>query len=741
MEKNIREIMEVSKEFQSLKSDENALIKALNKLSEDKLTEIKAYLMSTSGEKINKIRLHVLDYITSNDIITKEVIEEIKKEVNELYPTDILHSWKSYFSLFYIFFYCDIRPDIKRQLKDLTVNLNNDLKLTEFSASKEVDFDGVQNFGADSAWIAIYNKKQPSQSSSLQLFVNFSYPEVSYGLYEYHNPNQYLTQQVHNIDAFSYKDMLKFLMQSRELIIKDDNPITIWKFSPGVNAIYWDEMNVKGIASIGWGNRDYTGLTTKSQVRKLAPDYFDEHMKSAGIICLINKAKEGDIVYAFKGRKEVIGRGIVQKHSQYSKEPLIDGSDHHNYLIVKWDEKFVKEKLLKKMVPMDSFANISERRQELESNNPLSPEQKHGEDGKGEGDDGVYSVATNQILFGPPGTGKTYNTVDYALKIVKTDLYKNEDRESNLNSYYEYLEKRQIVFTTFHQSYGYEDFVEGIKVVSEGDELTYPVESGIFKILCEDAADDPQNNYVIIIDEINRGNISKIFGELITLIEPDKRKDAEEEISVKLPYSKLPFSVPNNVHILGTMNTADASIAKLDIALRRRFEFIEMKPNPKLLTDTKTEEGKPIVVEGINLTSLLTAMNKRIEVLYDREHMVGHSFFMKLSNESTIKDLGEVFKKNIIPLLQEYFFDDWGRIHTVLDCLKSPQSSELHFVKKKYSSSINELKKLMGDGWDTEGTTSDVWELNLRALAEPDAYISIYPTLDKGSNSSEQEAK
>lgn len=731
--------MGISNEFKRLRKNDNAVIEALNELSEDKLIEIRSYLATTSGEKINRIRGNVLEYLCSNKSITKEVVEEIKSGVNDSYSTDIVRSWKSYFSLFYIFFYCGIRVSTRKHLKDLSINIKNDLQLTEFSASKEVGFDGATNFGADSAWLAIYNKRQPNQSSSLQLFVNFSYPEVSYGLFEFYSPAKYLTKEVVDISDFNYENMVKFLSDSRSRIIDDSKPINTWKLSPGESAVYWKEMKEKGIASIGWGDYDFSGLT-KFQIGKLDTEYFNKHTKSAGIIGLMNKARSGDIIYAFKGRKEIIGKGVVRGESLYSKDVLIDGSDHHNYLVVDWEESFLKDKKLEKMVSMDAFANISSRRQELEKITFIDQEEvSDGQGTKQGGDEMADRSATNQILYGPPGTGKTYSTVDLALKIIKEDLYFPEDRESNLNEYARLLEKGQIVFTTFHQSYGYEDFVEGIKVKSEGGVLTYEVEPGIFKALCEDADGDPLVDYVIIVDEINRGNISKIFGELITLIEPDKRKGAEEEISVKLPYSKNPFSVPKNVHILGTMNTADASIAKLDVALRRRFNFIEMEPKPELLTDTKTKAGEAIVVEGINLIKLLTSINERIELLYDREHTIGHSFFMELSSESSLANLKNVFTRSIIPLLQEYFFDDWKRIHTVLDCLKDPESTSTHFVKKKYGSSAEDLKKLMGNKWvsDDGNESNDVWELNTDAFDLEESYISIY--LQEKKNTAEPE--
>ena len=182
----------------------------------------------------------------------------------------------------------------------------------------------------------------------------------------------------------------------------------------------------------------------------------------------------------------------------------------------------------------------------------------------------------------------------------------------------------------------------------------------MFKEFCKKATSNKDKKYVFIIDEINRGNISKIFGELITLIEDSKRNGKEEAMSVTLPYSQEEFSVPKNVYILGTMNTADRSIALMDTALRRRFEFIEMMPKEALLTD--------IVIDNVNVKEMLETMNRRIEALYDREHTLGHAFFIPLQNEkkATIDQLASIFKNKIIPLLQEYFYEDYEKIMLVL---------------------------------------------------------------------------
>jgi hypothetical protein len=350
----------------------------------------------------------------------------------------------------------------------------------------------------------------------------------------------------------------------------------------------------------------------------------------------------------------------------------------------------------------------------------------------GNGDNTPKRLATNIILYGPPGTGKTYNTVNEAVKIISPSFDEQSDRVDYRGAFNKLIERCQIVFTTFHQSFGYEEFVEGIKVVEIEGKLTYPTKSGIFKELCDSARKNvkvsadkevDEKQFVIIIDEINRGNISKIFGELITLIEPDKRQGMPEQIEVVLPCSGEPFSVPKNVHIIGTMNTADASIAKLDVALRRRFDFKEMPPKPYLLTDDYTEMAPSVVVEGVVLKSLLESINNRIELLYDKDHTIGHSYFMSLTSSSPITDLKDVFLKNIIPLLQEYFFDDWQRIHWVLNDHNKPKGDR--FVIEK------ELNESFLESIADAGDVRKVWELNEEAFETPSSYKGIY---DEKSN-------
>ncbi|PNR87050.1 endonuclease [Petrotoga sp. 9T1HF07.CasAA.8.2] len=485
------------------------------------------------------------------------------------------------------------------------------------------------------------------------------------------------------------------------------------------------------------------------------------------------------------------------------------------------------------------------------------------------------------MLYGPPGTGKTYSTIQYAVAIIEEkplSKVKSEDYQEVFKRYLKYKDAGLIAFVTFHQSFSYEEFIEGIRPVVSSDEngestggIEYVIQDGVFKLFCNKAgtpirADDTsldlgigknptvwkvtlkgagnnqirtecmenghirigwngegeiisddytqygdnpilnafynrmqigdivmscyssraidaigvitgepewhdeypeykrlrkvkwlvkginedivdfnagkilnglsvaklsvsatdavqilrkvnpnlfdQNvkipNRVFIIDEINRGNISKIFGELITLIEPSKRIGAFEELRATLPYSRQDFGVPDNVFIIGTMNTADRSIAMIDTALRRRFDFVEMKSDYDIL--------KGVHVKNIDISNMLDIINKRIIVLLDREHTIGHSYLLPLKTDPTIETLAAIFQKRIIPLLQEYFYDDYEKIQLVLGDNQKTDDTTRFIVKKRVDN------KLFGN---TDVDFPEYYEINNEAFLRIEAYAFL----------------
>lgn len=348
------------------------------------------------------------------------------------------------------------------------------------------------------------------------------------------------------------------------------------------------------------------------------------------------------------------------------------GTSFYNYL--KIDQQTFNDKLVKNQQKFAAPSTLT---------NPVN---EHIDDSQvSQKNNAMPSKPLNQILYGPPGTGKTYNTVSLAVDILEPGKANWKEKKACFDKYI----GGRIVFTTFHQSMSYEDFVEGIKPDVNNGQIVYSVKSGIFKSLCERAEKDIQNAYVMIIDEINRGNVSQIFGELITLLEEDKRLGNEAELKVKMPYSQKEFGVPKNLYIIGTMNTADRSVEALDSALRRRFCFTEMMPRPELLKET---------IDGIALSDVLKIINRRIVVLKDCEHQIGHSYFINVKDKLSLKG---VFKNNIIPLLQEYFYGNYDYIRLVLGDSFVKQSETITFAcESETDVDATQYRLLTEDEWN-----------------------------------------
>lgn len=276
----------------------------------------------------------------------------------------------------------------------------------------------------------------------------------------------------------------------------------------------------------------------------------------------------------------------------------------------------------------------------------------------------------------------------------------------------EQREIQRFSFVTFHQSYGYEDFIEGLRPVlsdeQEDGQVRYEIKQGAFVELCERARHDPSHHYAMFIDEINRGNVSKIFGELITLIELDKREGQPNAICVRLPYSGEWFAVPSNLSIYGSMNSADRSLTPLDTALRRRFEFVEMMPNATVLA------GR--VVDGVALDQLLAVINQRIELLLGRDCLLGHAYLMSVE---TVEQLKAVMQQRIVPLLQEYFYDDWRKIRWVLNDHRKPEA--MQFVQEHDAQ--QQMQKFFGASLDVAVQPS--YTLNTAAFDQIDSYRMV----------------
>lgn len=425
-----------------------------------------------------------------------------------------------------------------------------------------------------------------------------------------------------------------------------------WKIAPGRNGIAWLGWRQRGIAAIGWP--DLGDISTLSEVEFQARSKakYDNDKRSAGPyqVWLFRAIQPGDRVIANKGMSSILGVGTVTEGYRYRPgEHTVEGEDFPHQIKVKWDNITVRA--------IEDQADWTRTLREL-------PQEKFETLVGGSGAV-PFSVteSSNIILYGPPGTGKTYNVRRRALELLG-DAIAADAPNDHVQAEWERLRQAgQIVFCTFHQAFAYEEFVEGLRAITdeEGD-VHYRVEPGLFKRIAATAAQRRKEAFVLVIDEINRANIARVFGELITLLEPDKRLGSTNELRVQLPASKEWFGVPPNLHVVGTMNTADRSIALMDVALRRRFTFEEMMPDADALSDALAEAGVEESLRAL-VVGVFTKLNERLRYLYDREHQIGHAYFFGVRS---LEGLRAVFADRILPLLQEYFYGQWDKVALAL---------------------------------------------------------------------------
>jgi len=450
---------------------------------------------------------------------------------------------------------------------------------------------------------------------------------------------------------FSFKELIEENYKYKDLLELIGKMISIFDTN-GYNKNIWNPYDDKRV--IARANVRQNIWTKNLIVYKLTKDInrlSSDSVKNA--ILYIQNPKINLTQLSEKHREDTSKRLLKNEYnpSKYFEEIKNYFKDVLNDINLNNDDNIGL--LLSKILYLDEFKNIWNVEKEEDLNINMN----------------IISVKTKNImLYGAPGVGKTYNYKKLVALIEGQDFVENEifdfiinnrdDEilEGSVDTLYNLVKnEKRIEFVTFHQSYSYEDFIEGFRPQENG---IIDREDGIFKTLCEEADKDPSKNFYIVIDEINRGNISKIFGELITLIEEDKR--GKEEYRVKLPYSKKTFLVPSNLYIIATMNSTDKSIATIDIALRRRFTFLKMKPNLDL-------------VENQEAKKLMKNLNTHISKTINENYQLGHSYFMKIENEN---DLEFVKEYKIKPLLEEYFYGDEKNFDEAIAILNKKEDNQ-----------------------------------------------------------------
>lgn len=530
-------------------------------------------------------------------------------------------------------------------------------------------------------------EKKPSKKDSPDVEEkNRSIPQVAVIVDNYFTESQTrLNRKMFSKNKFLKDSLLMRNPQGTNFLLKSKEAFEIQKLLLKTNAIkIWlipgnEECIENGMISIEYNKiRELSQYKTKEEIAESLSQSYPEaqNSQSQDVITCYNFSqvmKPGDLVIIKYGMSKILSIGHIVSNYQFREnDPHRHSRDVAFSEIGPWQcdfdalmaNKTAQQLSASQLILVDPNTHETWLDQIIKcmENQDIEYSKKEKM---------LPNMDLNLILYGPPGTGKTYIAKSkIALQLLKNQSESQEDdllsdqlvqknKETTPNSKQRPNWENFMRIITFHQSFSYEEFVEGIRpVLSLEGGVEYKIVDGIFKELARLAANDLDHNYLLIIDEINRGNIAKIFGELITLLEPDKRSGQENSIEVILPYSKERFSVPSNLFILGTMNTADRSIALLDIALRRRFNFKEVMPDYDVLASQQV-----VQIDGVDLVLLLKSINEKISVMIDQDHQIGHSYFMNIVD---VKELRKLWYSKIIPLLQEYFYNDWDQLEIVI---------------------------------------------------------------------------
>lgn len=787
IKKGIQLICDTSKEISKLYEDKSALIDKLNSLSKEDLSPLEYEYRSKSGP-VTDLRKDVLRYLLDGNKLDEQIFDEfiLKHRTGQ---EDKFVAFQKPFTIFHPFVTSYGHKSLREFVEQFKDEIIDRLQLKGKVKHKFVDFQGARYLGTDRSWLAIYNNKHKSQTTAVQLFVNFQNGKIEYGVY--HHPNEYIKGPIErDSSTFDLESLISLFEENKELILKDEldkDTLTVPSEDKNKRDILTIPLTDKRLYKISHG--DFKAKKNASVLDAFKQNNWvvlHETTKKGQADRFKNELHEGDYLYITIGGDELFEIAKVKSGSwKYVPEDIIS---EKNWIFreveyvkpaIKKDPYELKEQ--KKFyypsanstlaeVPFEDLNEANERLfkpyfgVEFVSDDKKPPKI----------DIDLPKFPCNIILYGPPGTGKTYNTIDLAVEII---IGNKASHQENKKAFDALRKEGQIEFVTFHQNYSYEDFMTGIRPdLEEASILKFRRKEGIFYKMCKRAEQNylhsqdkknalrpfnelfaefieplekeeeeieikmisgkssfwiteinpsnlsfrkqsggtshtlsidtiqglyegtrkftsglrsyyeplinelwrrgkqtttevPLKRYVLIIDEINRANISKVFGELITLLEEDKRLGAKNELRISIPGEETGFGIPPNVYVIGTMNTADKSIAMIDIALRRRFEFRGYFPDYSK-------------VDGISREVLRHINNEIYSRKKCADYLIGHGYFM---NGDEPPETSKVLENKVIPLLMEYFS---GKTEVVEEIFKGSEWS-VKYDTEKYGWKIN----------------------------------------------------
>ncbi|MFC7785510.1 AAA family ATPase [Rossellomorea sp. GCM10028870] len=618
----------IATKLHSYKLEPRRLLDTLSKFDSERLQTLKGQYKNS--QKVNLIKSKVIDRIIEFGSVTIDELEEIKNEVKVKYETNILNSWNNFTILFQLY-YADVKAKVQEEQRKIHEAIRNMEELKEFDFVEDKVLNGFnwnQNFGCSECWLAVYEKGHISHKTAPQLFVSVEDGGVKYGmLYGSEHPEKLKGEFLEDTDvsAFSYDNLHKkmvsvigsFRDSESEEVKRETNS---YLSSPDkISTEKWIELlqneAVFGESDLVYLHKMYElgGEATASQLAAVLGKHHSSF--NAPVVHLAKRVTEATEIKVpvrdegtecywcvlFNGEYEESNH-FIWRLKPNLKEAIGITHDHPEEKLESYStEDFLEEVFIDE----DQYNKITS----------------------------LLRYKKNIILQGPPGVGKTFvsKRLAYSLMGVK--------------------DSSRIEMVQFHQNYAYEDFVMGFRPDKHGFSLQY----GVFYDFCQRALENPGEDYYFIIDEINRGNLSKVFGELFMLIERDKRDEY-----VTMGYSKKKFTVPSNVYLIGTMNTADRSLAQLEVALRRRFAFITLEPafNEKWYKAVQETGVSAAMMQRI--TNTVTKINDEIvnDFQLGAGYAIGHSFFAGKPEEMDEEAWYQgVLMFEIQPLLEEYFFD------------------------------------------------------------------------------------